>query len=222
MSCTRAMRSKLLSRLAECCIALVLLGIISMFVSHLVQQKANDHSLPFLQINNTITHVDVRQMTKGLGELTQTNQQYRIGAYTTAFGYEGQYQGKPFRMSYVDETGRARMAITPDLSPNNGIAEAMLVERYDGDKKNGAWNVLILVDEDFRKLVPDAVIRWGADYSQQKPFVWKEASPGIYFDLIADDESRFSQDYSTAKGGVLVGSVGSLEHMQNATFFGIH
>jgi len=146
--------------------------------------------------------VDIEEATRGKGEFNFANQQLLIGIESHAFSYEGLYNGNFFSLTHIDARGKIAMAITPDMIPDDGILQGIMVERYF----NKSIETHIFIDEDWRKALGDSInIVWGGDYSQSRPFVFNEVQKGIYHDFVQDDRGRLKDFGST--GGVQVGNM---------------
>ncbi len=167
--------------------------------------------------------VDVRKITDGKGYFNTNNQQYRFLSINTAFGYGGSYKGSLFRNQYYSYSYGLRMEITPNLKPNDGILQGIIVEKFE-DGKPVAY---IFLDEDWKKQFGDTInIAWGGIYQNLKPFKFKPVARGVYMDRIEDDPNRFSDDFDIHEGGIMVGNINrqieSSYQLENETVIMLH
>ncbi len=148
--------------------------------------------------------IDVEQVTEGRGYFNTNNQQYKFLSINTAFGYDGIYKGELFKNQYLDYSDIVRIEITPNLIPNDGILQGLIVEKFE-DEKLVAY---IFLDEDWKKQFGDSInIAWGSEYQNFKKFEFQQISIGVYMDKVEDDLDRFSEDFNIHQGGVMVGDI---------------
>ncbi len=154
------------------------------------------------KINQRI--IDVEQATEGRGYFNTNNQQYKFLSINTAFGYDGIYKGALFKNQYFDNSDILRIEITPNLIPNDGILQGIIVEKFEDEKLIAH----IFLDEDWKKQFGDTInIAWGSEYQNFKKFELKQISTGVYMDEIEDDIERFSEDFNIHQGGIMVGNI---------------
>ncbi|MFH2028840.1 MAG: hypothetical protein ABIJ08_06890, partial [Nanoarchaeota archaeon] len=72
----------------------------------------------------------------------------------------------------------------------------------------------LFIDEDFKEKIVPLNIIWGATYTNIKSFEYNVVKKGVYMDTIVDERSRFNEDYSMSKGGVILGNL-DLENVNN-------
>jgi len=149
-----------------------------------------------------VKEINVEKVTKGKGYFNDINQQYDDGDIVTVFGYDGIYDGEFFENDYLDQNGKLLLEITPDLNPNDGIMQGIIVESVE----DGIFIVNIFLDEDWRKnFGNDINILWGKTYQNKEIFKFNSISDGIYMNEIIDDADRFTENYDL--GGIIVGNI---------------
>ncbi|TKJ17378.1 hypothetical protein CEE44_02485 [Candidatus Woesearchaeota archaeon B3_Woes] len=169
--------------------------------------------------------IDVKHATEGNGYFNTNNQQYKYLQVNTAFGYDGFYKGAFFKNKYIDSSNQLHIEITPNLNPNDGILQGIIVEKFE----NGKPISYIFLDEDWRKQFNDNInIVWGQTYQNFKKFEFNQISTGVYMDKVEDDSDRFFEDFNIHVGGVLVGdlkvfgeNISQIEE-ENVTLIAIH
>ncbi len=168
--------------------------------------------------------IDVEQVTEGKGYFNTNNQQYKFLSINTAFGYDGIYKGLLFKNQYIDFSNKLLIEITPNLKPNDGVLQGIIVEKFE-DGKPVAY---IFLDEDWKKQFGDSInIAWGSDYQNFKKFEFNQIATGIYMDKVDDDINRFSEDFNIHEGGIMVGDiqtpgVNMLQIEEDVTVIAIH
>jgi hypothetical protein len=148
------------------------------------------------------TYVDIEKATKGQSFDNERNEYFIVNGTRTSFKYEGFYNGNYFEKEYL-ENGKIRMRVGTTLNPNDGIIEGIATERIN----NGVYEVLIFVDEDWRKQMPSTNIIWGAKYQLVKPYSFTPVRDGIYLSIIEDDPERFGDNHHTSYAGIIVGAI---------------
>jgi hypothetical protein len=146
--------------------------------------------------------INIDLATQGKGHIDEIGQQYRDGDISTVFEIESYYKGNQFFEEAVKD-GKVKMRITNDMTPNDGIIEGFMTEKY----ADGKWIVDIFVDSDWKEQVGLSNIYWGVMYAQEKKFVFTEISRGIYHDQIIDDSDRLFEDARIRTFGVIVGDL---------------
>lgn len=146
--------------------------------------------------------ISVEKATGGKGYVNEIGQQYADENIRTVFELEGYYKGKSFQETFV-ENGKAKMKITTEMKPGDGIIEGFMTEKKEGD----AWVVDIFVDDDWKNQLAFTNIYWGILYKNKRPFLFNELSKGIYHDTILDDSARLLGNASIRTYGIIVGDI---------------
>ncbi|MBW3004425.1 hypothetical protein KY310_01165 [Candidatus Woesearchaeota archaeon] len=146
--------------------------------------------------------INVDKVSKGQAFDNERNLYFYINGTKTSFEYEGYYKGNYFSKEYA-ENGAVLMRVNPEMKPNDGIIEGVLVERFI----NNTYQVFIFVDEDWKNNIPYTNIVWGEDYVFEVPFEFKEISSGIYLTQIDDDPRRFGLNHRVSFSGIIVGDI---------------
>ncbi len=182
-------------------IIIIVVGILTTLPKKITYSK-NPQDWVETKINIRI--IDVEQVTEGRGYFNTNNQQYKFLSINTAFGYDGIYKGELFKNQYLDYSDIVRIEITPNLIPNDGILQGLIVEKFE-DEKLVAY---IFLDEDWKKQFGDSInIVWGSEYQNFKKFEFQQISIGVYMDKVEDDLDRFSEDFNIHQGGIMVGDI---------------
>ncbi len=146
--------------------------------------------------------IDIEQATKGQSFDNGGNEYFLVNGTRTSFKYEGFYSGSYFEGEYA-ENGAVKMRVGTTLNPNDGIVEGFAAERVT----NGVYEVLVFVDEDWRRQMPGTNIIWGAKYQLAKPYSFMPVRDGVYLDVIQDDPDRFGDNHRTSYAGIIVGAI---------------
>lgn len=186
-------------------IGIILLLIVAGIVYFLVKPAApyySDKPADWTEKTAEGVSVDIEKATKGQSFDNGRNEYFLVNGTKTSFKYEGFYKGNYFAEEYA-ENGAVKMRVSTTLNPNDGIIEGVATERIN----NGIHEVLIFVDEDWKKQMPSTNIIWGAKYQLARPYEFKQVTNGIYMDLIQDDPNRFGDNYRTSYAGIIVGAI---------------
>jgi len=146
--------------------------------------------------------VDIEKATKGQSFDNGRNQYFLVNGTRTSFKYEGFYKGNYFEKEYA-ENGEVKMRIGNTLKPDDGIIEGIATERIS----DGVYEVLVFVDEDWRRQMPNTNIIWGAKYQLSKPYSFTPVRDGVYLSIIEDDPERFGDNHRTSYAGIIVGDI---------------
>ncbi|MEK6808949.1 MAG: hypothetical protein AABY14_04640, partial [Nanoarchaeota archaeon] len=148
--------------------------------------------------------------TKGSSYIDDLGLQYNDKEISTAFTYNGFYNGEYFDREFINGDGKILMRISKDMKPNDGVIDGFIIEKIL-DKKPFVY---VFVDEDWKKSLGRTYIWYGKNYEHKKIFSFKEISEGIYMDSFEDDSERFLEQYTIHFGGIIVGDI-SEEKIKN-------
>jgi len=198
------MARKLVMTLGVLIIALVVLLLILTFATKQEPSGYSDNPKDWFaqEPNGTVT-LDFEKATENRGEYNLNNQQMRIGTQFVPFEYSGFWKGLPFKIKY-EENKNTLIEITPRMTPNDGILQGIILERYE----QGTLVAYIFLDEDWKRAFGNSItIVYGKEYEKTKSFAWKQVTKGIYFDTVQEDMTRFKANYEYSFGGILVGNI---------------
>lgn len=179
-----------------------------MFVEEIEPYYSDDPTTWVEDLSGGIKEVDVDKVTRGDAYISSLKEQYNDGVIRAVFDHDGWYKGHNFDYEFRSVVGNEEIVmirITPEMDPGDGIIEGYLIQ----DIIDGELYAYVFVDEDWKQKVGESNILWGEDFENIQPFQYDAVSEGIYMNKIKDDKSRFSEDFSTSSGGVMVGNVGS-------------
>jgi len=155
---------------------------------------------------DNIKEVDFDKVTEGKSYFDKIDQQYvdEEKNIITAFGYDGIYYGEVFRTEFFDENNNLKLQITPELNPADGVPQAIIIEKIE----NNVPFAYIFVDRDWKELIGESYIAWGAEYQNVERFAYDEIKTGVYMNKVEDDINRFTkEDFSgLTYGGVSIGT----------------
>jgi len=184
-------------------IALILIGIIVYAILKPPKIYFSEDPKTWVEKKDITTKtVNVEKVTQGQAYDHVSDLYLSINGTTTAFLYEGFYDGEYFKKEYFKD-GKAVMRVGPDMEPNDGVIEGIVTERVN----NGKYEVHIFLDEDWKKQIPDTNIIWGRFNDRVKPFEFNEVSSGIYMDQIEDDPARFDYNHMQSYSAIIVGRI---------------
>lgn len=205
------MRKKLIISIVI--IILIAAGISAYFVFKPRKPYFTDDPATWVDRTDMVTRtVNIEKATKGQAYDSVNSVYFAINGTTTAFLYEGYYEGEYFQKEY-SRNGDVLMRIGPDIKPNDGIIEGFVVERVI----DGVYDVLVFLDNDWRQQIPNTNIVWGSSYERVKPFAFNEISSGVYMDQIEDDPERFSFNHMQSNTAIIVGGITQEQVLQGAT-----
>lgn len=95
------------------------------------------------------------------------------------------------------------LEIAPRLDLKNGIPEGFIVEEI----KDQEIRATVFLDSDWKNTIGPSLIARGKHFEHVQPFSFNtEVAPGVYSVTLIDDRSRFSDDFKTRQGGIVVGT----------------
>jgi len=159
--------------------------------------------------------LDVEKVSQGRVYLSNDKMQFDDGRITQVFVLNGLYFGEEFFPEYI-ENQKTVIKISPEMNPRDGIMEGYIVEDIIDEK----LVVHIFLDENWKNKMKFTNIIWGGSYQNIKAFEFNEIKTGIYMDEIKDDRSRFDEDFTFSKGGIIVGNI-TLENLENPDIEGV-
>lgn len=160
-----------------------------------------------------VQEIVVQRATEGQSFYDDLGQQVRTDKIKTVFDLHGLYKGVEFEREYVDETGILRASISPEMMPYDGVIEAYILIKFVDEQPYAH----IFLDEDFRTQIDPVNIIWGSEYQNIKAYNYTLISKGVYMDVIKDEKSRHSEDYTSSEGGVIVGDL-TIEDIDEENF----
>ncbi len=133
-------------------------------------------------------------VSNGQAEKTPEGVRISTGDYHESIGLVGAYAGHGFVQAYPNnQTDPVRMRITPDIQPSDGVLDAWIVGEIVNASDDPVFRAHVFVDDDFRDAVPDAMLAWGPNFTDNtRAYRYEEWEPGIYRDTVVDTNvSRF-------------------------------
>ncbi|MBR9675652.1 hypothetical protein GOV05_01440 [Candidatus Woesearchaeota archaeon] len=181
----------------------LVIGVIDIYYFFYKETPYSDNPENWVLETPTTKLISIEDATKGESYIDSVGeQQYKnIG---TMFSTTGYYQNVAFDKEYISSSGTIFMRITNNMTPNDGVIEGILFERVEDDK----LFAYAIVDEDWKKNLPNTIFRWGEFLQNTKNYEFKEISDGVYLDKVEDDPNRFLLGLGMHQGGVQLGVFG--------------
>ncbi len=196
LNCSRGMDKRVVIGLVIA--GLLILGFIFLMRPRPVVWSENPED--WVKKDGKVMTIDVIEATKGKSRMDFNGQQYETETIGTVFETEGWYNGNYFKTEYV-ENGRPVMRINQDMVPGDGIIEGFVVERLEPEPF-----LYVFLDEDWKQALPNTMVYWGKRRQLERAFDFgQEVSSGIYMNKLADDPSRFENNFATHHGGAWIG-----------------
>jgi hypothetical protein len=166
--------------------------------------------------------INAEQAMQGQGHFAPSTLQDT--KYNVAFTYDGFYKGDYFYgEKHYSEENKLDLMITSELNPTDGIPQGIIIERIENKNNIKAY---IFLDEDWKRVIGPSYIIYGNNYQFEKPFIYTQIKNGIYQNTIEDDPNRFSENFETSTGGIIVGNVNKQmiinDQTEHATFIRVY